>query len=168
MRIAGLVARAEHEVVDDQLAAAIQQLRQRPRAVVGVEPVFLPNPHPGQLTPLLGDLVAQPCVLLLARKQLLACGKPLLTSSSPLIRHGFAHCFLLLGLTSQAAWTNDASWRSIAFAALPRQLAAIDADIGSGKMSSSSFSTPSRMARATDFGEAFGRLRPRVISVSVA
>jgi hypothetical protein len=34
-------------------------------------------------------------------------------------------------------------------------------------MSSSSASTPSKMARATDSGEAFGMRKPRVISVSV-
>ena len=38
-------------------------------------------------------------------------------------------------------------------------------DIGSGKMSSSPFSIPLRMARATDSGETFGMLRLRVISV---
>src|SRR5438445_13125954 len=41
-----------------------------------------------------------------------------------------------------------------------------DADIGSGKMSSSPFSTPSKMARATDSGDAFDMSRSRVISVS--
>jgi len=40
-------------------------------------------------------------------------------------------------------------------------------DSGSGKMSSSPFSTPSKMARATDSGEALGMARSRVISVSV-
>jgi len=49
----------------------------------------------------------------------------------------------------------------------PRQLSASDADTGYGKMSSSPFSTPSKIARATDAGEAFGISKPRVISVSV-
>jgi hypothetical protein len=40
-------------------------------------------------------------------------------------------------------------------------------DSGSGKMSSSPFSMPSKMARATDSGEALGMSRSRVISVSV-
>jgi hypothetical protein len=39
--------------------------------------------------------------------------------------------------------------------------------MGSGKMSSSPFSTPSKMARATDSGEALGISKPRVMSVSV-
>ena len=42
----------------------------------------------------------------------------------------------------------------------------MDSDMGSGKMSSSSFSAPSKMARATDSGEAFGTSKPRDISVS--
>ena len=46
------------------------------------------------------------------------------------------------------------------------KLSAIDADIGSGKMSSSPFSTPSKMACATDRGDAFGMSKPRVMSVS--
>ena len=38
--------------------------------------------------------------------------------------------------------------------------------MGSGKMSSCPSSTPSKMARATDSGEAFGMSKPRVMSVS--
>ena len=48
-----------------------------------------------------------------------------------------------------------------------RQLSDSDADRGSGKMSSSPRSTPSKMARATDSGDAFGMSKPRVMSVSV-
>ena len=40
-RTARLVARAEHEVVDAQLGAAVEQLRQRARPAVGVEAVLL-------------------------------------------------------------------------------------------------------------------------------
>src|SRR6266446_2504055 len=56
--------------------------------------------------------------------------------------------------------------RSSAVAAPVRQLSAMDCDMGSGKMSSSPASTPSKMARATDSGEAFGMSMPRVMSVS--
>ena len=86
-RAAGLVARAEHEVVDEQLAAAVEQLRQRARAVVGREPVLLLDPDPGQLAPLPGQLVAQPGVLLLAREQLVAGGRPLLAAHDLVIGH---------------------------------------------------------------------------------
>src|SRR6476469_7527745 len=57
--------------------------------------------------------------------------------------------------------------RSSVLAALVRQLSATVCDIGSGKMSSSPRSTPSRMARATDSADAFGISKPRVMSVSV-
>src|SRR6266853_1466304 len=69
------------------------------------------------------------------------------------------------GLTGWAP-TYAASMRSKPFAEPLRQLSANDCDMGSGKMSSSSFSTPSKMARATDSGEAFGTLKPRAASVS--
>jgi hypothetical protein len=53
-----------------------------------------------------------------------------------------------------------------ALAAPLRQLSPMDADRGSGKISSSPFATPSKMARATDSAEAFGTSKPRDMSVS--
>ena len=58
-----------------------------------------------------------------------------------------------------SACTSAGYWRSSALTAPLRQLSARDSDMGSGKMSSSPFSTPSKIARATDSGEAFGTLR---------
>jgi len=46
------------------------------------------------------------------------------------------------------------------------QPSAREADVGSGKMSSSPFSKPSKMRSAADSGEAFGISNPRFISVS--
>ena len=63
-RAAGLVARAEHEVIDEQLGAAVEQLRQRARAFVRLEAVLLLDANPGQLAPLPGQLVTQAGVLL--------------------------------------------------------------------------------------------------------
>src|SRR5665213_3249897 len=60
-----------------------------------------------------------------------------------------------------------ALWRSIALTAPLLQLCAMEADMGSGKISSSPHCTPSKIARATDSEEAFGISKPRVISVSV-
>jgi len=51
---------------------------------------------------------------------------------------------------ADSAATNAALSRSIALTAPFRQLSAMDADIGSGKMSSSPFSTPSKMAGHQD------------------
>ena len=87
-RAAGLVARAEHEVVDDQLTSAIEKLGKRARAVVGVEPVVLLDGDPWQLASLARQLVAQPRVLLLADEQLLARGCPLLARSDPVVCDG--------------------------------------------------------------------------------
>jgi hypothetical protein len=74
-------------VVDDQLVAAVEELRQRARAVVGVEPVLLLESDPGQLAPQTRQLVAQSGLLLLAGEQFLAGGKPLLTCSDPVVGH---------------------------------------------------------------------------------
>src|SRR5713226_9342214 len=82
-RAAGLVARAEHEVVDEQLTAAIKELRKHARAVLGVEAVLLLDTGPWQLASLARQLVAQPGVLLLAGEQLLARGRPFLSRSEP-------------------------------------------------------------------------------------
>jgi hypothetical protein len=71
-RTASLIARAEHEVVDHELRAAVEQLRQRARAVVCVEAVLLLDSDPGQLAPLPCQLVTQAGVLLLASEQLRA------------------------------------------------------------------------------------------------
>jgi hypothetical protein len=49
--VPSLVARAEHEVVDHEMRAAVEQLRQRACAVVGVELVLLLDSGPGQLAP---------------------------------------------------------------------------------------------------------------------
>ena len=57
-RAARLVARPEHEVVDEQLRAPVEELRQRLRPVVGLEPVLLVDPDPRQLAALPGELVA--------------------------------------------------------------------------------------------------------------
>src|SRR5438552_17867791 len=62
--------------------------------------------------------------------------------------------------------TKAENWRSSALVAPARQPSAMDSDVGSGNISSSPFSTPSKIARATDSGEAFGMYRPRDISVS--
>src|SRR5579862_8381220 len=63
-------------------------------------------------------------------------------------------------------YTSAAYCRSNARAAPLRQPSAMDADMGAGKMSSFPFATPSKMARATNSGEAFDRPRPRDISAS--
>jgi hypothetical protein len=53
-----LVIRSEHEVVDEQLRAAVKQFRRRSGAIVRVEAVLLLDPDPGQLAPLPRQVVA--------------------------------------------------------------------------------------------------------------
>src|SRR5690348_9446184 len=96
--------------------------------------------------------------LLLGLQQLQPGRQPVL--SCPGLVTG--HC------SSIAAGTNVAIWRSKALAAPVRQPSAMDCDMGSGKMSSSPSSTPSKMARATDSGEVFGMSRPRELGISVS
>jgi hypothetical protein len=74
-------------VVDEQLTAAVEQLRQPAGALNGLEAVVLLDPDPGQLAPLSRQLVTQPGVLLLAGEQLLAGGRPLLTRSDRATGH---------------------------------------------------------------------------------
>ena len=90
-RAAGRVARAEHEVVDEQLGSPVEQLDQRLLTVVGVESVLLLDRDPGQVAPLLRQLVAEPGVLLLADEELLACGEPFLVGSDSVICHLLSH-----------------------------------------------------------------------------
>src|ERR1041385_1946744 len=86
-RAADLVARPEHEVVDQQLGATVEELAARLLAVVGVEAVFLLDRHPRQLASLPRELVAEARVLLLADEQLLAGGSPLLARSDRVVGH---------------------------------------------------------------------------------
>jgi hypothetical protein len=65
-RATGLIARAEHEVVDEQLRSPVEQLDERLLAVVRVEAVLLLDAYPGQLASLPGQFVTEPRVLLLA------------------------------------------------------------------------------------------------------
>src|SRR5438094_151255 len=75
---ARLVCRAEHEVVDEQLRASVEELGERLRPRLGPEAVLLLDGHPGELPSLLRELVAAPGELLLLREQLVARGLPFL------------------------------------------------------------------------------------------
>ena len=94
-RVAGLVARPEHEVVDEELRATVEQLVQRPLAVLGVEAVVLLDPHPGEGAALARQLVAQARVLLLADEQRLAGGEPLVAGADSTGGHRGVHGVLL-------------------------------------------------------------------------
>jgi hypothetical protein len=65
-RAARFVARAEHEVVDEELRSPLEELAERLSPLGGVKSVVLVHRHPGQLTSLLGKLVTDSRVLLFA------------------------------------------------------------------------------------------------------
>jgi hypothetical protein len=84
---------AEHEVIDQELRAASEEVRQRGASFVGLEAVFLVDSYPGQFLPTLRQFVAAPRQFLLGFKQIQPCRKPffmrsdLVISYTPLILH---------------------------------------------------------------------------------
>jgi hypothetical protein len=74
-------------VVDQQLGAAVEQLGQGRRALLGVEAVGLVDLDPGQLAALAGQLVAESGVVLLALEQFVAGGLPLLAADNLVVSH---------------------------------------------------------------------------------
>src|SRR5205085_5244814 len=82
-----LVGRPEHEVVDEQLGAAVEEIGEGLRTVLGLEAVVLLEWDRGQLAPLPGQLVAAAGELLLLLQQLVALRLPLLLRADPVLRH---------------------------------------------------------------------------------
>src|SRR5262249_3493575 len=83
-------------------------------------------------------------------------------------QHGFSFCRYIRDVTHAAiSGAKAANWRSSALAAPVRQPSAMDWDAGSGKISSSPLSSPSKMPCAAVSAEAFGISKPRLISVSI-
>src|SRR6266480_8130051 len=79
-RTAGLVFWIEHEVIDEQLAAAVEQLRQRLLTARAFEDVVLLDRLPRQSLPLPGQLVTRVRELLLLNEQLLTCLEPFIVA----------------------------------------------------------------------------------------
>ena len=77
----------EHEVVDEQLRASVEELGQGLRSGLGFEAVVLLDRHPGQFPAPTSDLIALAHVLLLALEQFLARLKPLLFRSDRVPGH---------------------------------------------------------------------------------
>src|SRR5438094_871656 len=77
-RAAGVPARAEHEVIDDELAAPVEQLGERLPAVAPFELIGLFHRLPRQRAPRCRELVAAARERLFLRQQLPARGEPFL------------------------------------------------------------------------------------------
>jgi hypothetical protein len=71
-----LPSRAEHEMIDDQLAASIEEVGERLLAVRPIEQIGLFDPDPGQLAALPCHLVADLGQRLLMRQMRLARDQP--------------------------------------------------------------------------------------------
>ncbi len=71
-----LPVRREHEVLHDELAAPVEEIRKRAFSRRRVENVFLLDLHPWQLTAFGHDLVAQFGQFLFAREMPFAGGNP--------------------------------------------------------------------------------------------
>src|SRR3954468_23850004 len=84
---AQLVVGPVHDVVGEQLRAAVEQLGQRLLPVLGVELVLLLHRHPGKPAALLGDLAGQLGVLGLQGRKLIAGGLPFLVRSDRVLWH---------------------------------------------------------------------------------
>jgi hypothetical protein len=84
---ARVVRRAEHEVVDEQLGPAVEEIGEALSAVLALEPVVLLDRDPGQLAPLAGQLIAAACELFLLLEQLVALRPPLVLRGDPVIGH---------------------------------------------------------------------------------
>src|SRR5437879_6863327 len=67
----------EHRVIDNQLAAALEDVAERLRPVLALEAVLLFDELPGQIAPLAAQLVTHPGELFLLRQVPLPCPEPL-------------------------------------------------------------------------------------------
>ena len=86
-RAAGSVVGPEHEVVDEELRAPSEEIRQRGAPLVGLESILLVDPHPRQLLPPPRQVVAAPRELLLRLEQLEPGREPLFTCPGSVLRH---------------------------------------------------------------------------------
>jgi hypothetical protein len=83
----GLVIRPEHDVVGEELGAAIKELGEGLLPLVGVELVLLPDHDPGELEPLPLDLLVSLSLFRLELCQLVACRLPLVARSDLVPSH---------------------------------------------------------------------------------
>jgi hypothetical protein len=83
----GLVIRPVHDVVGEELGAAIEQIGESLLPVVGVELVLLRDHDPGELEPLPLDLLVSLSLCRLELCQLVACRLPLVARSDLVPSH---------------------------------------------------------------------------------
>src|SRR5262249_39361782 len=81
------VPEPEHEVIDEQLRAAVEEVRERFRPFVGLERVLLLDRDPRKLPAPAGELVASARMLFLRGEQLRTRRQPLLSRSHCVVEH---------------------------------------------------------------------------------
>jgi hypothetical protein len=78
---------AEHEVIDEELRAPSEEVRQRGATFIGLESILLVDPNPRQLLPSSRQLVAAPRELFLRLEQLEPRCQPLFARPGHVCRH---------------------------------------------------------------------------------
>src|SRR5207249_9953614 len=86
-RTSCLVVGPEHEVIDEELRAPLEEVCQRGAPLFGLESILLVDPHPRQLLPPARQLVAAPRQLLLSLEQLEPSREPLFTCPGYMLCH---------------------------------------------------------------------------------
>src|SRR3954452_21340176 len=106
---AGLLIRPEHEVVDEQLPPALEQVEEGRDAVRSLEFVLLLDPHDRLATALGGEGVALPRHRLLLGQYALVRGVPFI------LRHDVReiHPSLLLLVTGSSSYTSAAPYQKV-------------------------------------------------------
>src|SRR4029450_6875593 len=100
---------SHHEMLDEELAASVEQIGQCHLALRRVEDVLLLDLHPGQRTALGGQSVARPRQLLLLRHERLASSEPFFArDDSGAIHRGFLQYALADPYSAplRTAWSN--------------------------------------------------------------
>jgi hypothetical protein len=102
-RTARLVVGPEHEVVDEELRTAFEEVRERDAPFIGLEPILLVNPDPREFLPSLRQLIALLRELLLRVEHLEPRCQPLFTCSGLMVGHRFSPS-LFVPLAIRHAW----------------------------------------------------------------
>src|SRR5919197_1245456 len=110
-RTTSRVRRAEHEVVDHQLGATVEEVREGLRPSGRLEAVLLLDSHPGKLSALSCQLIRLTGMCLLLGEQLVAGRLPLLLRCDLVLRHRLTSCVRCTALCLRAA---DSAMRLIA------------------------------------------------------
>src|SRR5205814_7689717 len=81
--------RLEHEMIDEELRAYPDKIREGCFSFIGLESVILVDSNPGQFLPPPSQLVAAPRQFLLGLEQLPPGRQPLITCSGLMLNHRF-------------------------------------------------------------------------------